>query len=210
MHQRYLADHGGLFAVPEGFAGVILAELDFLIAGAGAVLAVDLCPAAEKGLAAVSTIIDDRTLTVQQLAICGQDDHAGFKAVKVGVALGHLQITVLAQHDGAGGVLVLVVVVDQIGFLGEGVQLVLLAGLQKDFAFSIGGFVANKTPYFVKTDDEVLAIGSSDLHRNGRGCGLHSSAACTVGVLDGTVCQSLCIGNGRSRRGCAGTSKCHK
>ena len=45
------------------------------------------------------------------LAICGQDDHAGFKAVKVGVALGHLQITVLAQHDGAAGVLVLVVVV---------------------------------------------------------------------------------------------------
>ena len=61
-----------------------------------------------------------------------------------------------------------------------------------------------------ETFDEVLAIGSSDLHRNGRGCGLHSGAACTVGILNGTVCQSLCVGNGRSRRGCAGTSKCHK
>ena len=158
VHQRYLADHGGLFAVPEGFAGVILAELDFLIAGAGAVLAVDLCPAAEKGLAAVS-IIDDRSLTVQQLAICGQNDYASFKAVKVGVALGHLQIAVLAQHDGAGGVIVLVVVVNQVSLFGKGVQLVLLAGLQKDLALGVGGFVANKTPYFVKTDDEVLAIG---------------------------------------------------
>ena len=213
VYQSHLADHGGLFAVPERFAGVILAELDFLVAGTGAVLAVDLCPAADKSLAADNglagvPIIDDGTLTVQQLAICGQNDYASFKAVKVGVALGHLQIAVLAQHDGAGGVIVLVVVVNQVSLFGKGVQLVLLAGLQKDLALGVGGFVANKTPYFVKTDDE--AIGSSDLHRNGRGCGLHSSAACTVGVLDGTVCQSLCIGNGRSRRGCAGTSKCHK
>ena len=209
MHQRHLADHGGLLAAPKGFAGVILAELDFLIAGAGAVLAVDLCPAAEKGLAAVS-VIDDGTLTVQQLAFRGQDDHAGFKTIVGRVALGNLQVAVFAQHNGAGGALVFIVVVDQVGFFGEGVQVVLLAGFQKDLAFSVGSLRADKAAHLAEADREVLAVSTGDLHGNGRGCGLHSGAACTVRILDGTVCQRLCVGNRRSRRRCAGTSKCHK
>ena len=117
----------------------------------------DLRPATQKGLAAVS-IIDNGTLTVQQLAICGQDDHASFKTIISRVTLSHLHVAVLAQHDGAGGVIVLVVVVDQIGFLGEGVQVILFAGLQKDLAFGVGGLVANKTPYFVKTDEAVKRL----------------------------------------------------
>nr|DAI37360.1 MAG TPA: hypothetical protein [Caudoviricetes sp.] len=212
VHQRYLADHGSLFAVPKRLSGVVFTELDFLIAGTGAVFAVDLRPAAQKGLAAVSTIIDDRTLTVQQLAICGQDDHASFKTIVGRVTLGHLQIAVLTQHNGACGVGVLVVVVDEIGFLGEGVQVILLAGLQKDLAFGVGGLRADEAAHLAEADREVLTIGSGDLHRHGRGCGLHSGVACTVGILNGTVCQRLDVGNGAGCGGrrCAGTSECHK
>ena len=61
VHQRYLADHGGLCRSRGILLGVILLSFDFPVAGiTGAVFAVDLRPAAEKGLATVA-IIDDRS-----------------------------------------------------------------------------------------------------------------------------------------------------
>ena len=87
-----------------------------------------------------------------------QHDDAGLKAVKGRVPFGHLHVTVLAQDDGAGGVFAVVVVVDQIGLFGEGVQPVLLAGLQKDLALGVGGLGADEVAHVGKADREMLAI----------------------------------------------------
>ena len=54
MDKGDLADHGGLFALPQGFPGVVLGQLHFLVAGTGAVFAVDLGPAAQKILVLVN------------------------------------------------------------------------------------------------------------------------------------------------------------
>nr|DAH37944.1 MAG TPA: hypothetical protein [Caudoviricetes sp.] len=207
VHQCHLADHGSLFATPERFAGIVFAELDFLIAGTDAVLAVDLCPAAEKSLAVVS----NGPLTFEQLAVSSQHDHASFKTVIGRMPLGHLEIAVLAKHNGAGRALVFIVVVDQVSFLGEGVQVILLAGLQKDLAFSIRGFRLNKITDVRKAHGEVLAIGTGDLHRNGRGSRLQSRIASDSSALHGAICQSLRVGNraGCGGRRCARTVKCH-
>ena len=142
-----------------------------------------------------------------------QHDDAGLKAVKGRVPFGHLYVTVLAQDDGAGGVLAVVVVVDQIGLFCEGVQPVLLAGLQKDLALGVGGLGADEVAHVGKADREMLAICGGDLHRHGRGSGLqgralggallHSSHA-GCGALDrgGSGC-------GRGGRRCAVASECH-
>nr|DAG77405.1 MAG TPA: hypothetical protein [Caudoviricetes sp.] len=209
VHQCHLADHGSLFAAPKRFACVIFTELDFLIAGAGAVLSVNLRPAAEKGLSTVP-IVDNGALAVQQLTVSCKHDDTRFKAVIGRVTLCHLHIAVFAQHDGACGILVLVVVVDQIGFFCERVQVILLASLQKDLAFGVGGLGADEIPHVSKAHGEVLTIRTGDLHRYGRGRSLQGRAACTACALQGTVCHSLGVGNGRSGRSRAGSIECHK
>ena len=196
MDQGYLADHGGGPDDPLALAGVVLAQFDLLIAGAGTVLAINPCPAAQQLL----PIVDDGTFPALDLAI-GQDDHPGLEAVVVGVPLGHLHIAALAQHDGGGSVVALVVVVDEVGLFGEGVEVVGPAGLQKDLALGVGGLGADEVPHVLKADGEMLAVGGLDLHRLGGSGRGHGGAAgrlklgCCLGGTGGGVgrCGALAV-----------------
>ena len=209
MDKGNLADHGSFFALPQRFAGVVFGQLHFLVTGAGAVLAIDFGPAAQKFLA----LVDDGTLPL--LVLPGhliEDDDPGLEAVIAGVTLCHLQVAVLAQNDGAGGVLAVVIVVDEVGFLGKGIQAVLLAGLEENLAFGIGGFLTDEVADIREADGHVLAVGRSDLHGLGRAGSLQSAA------LGGTLLHCSHPGGGGGASGvcghggrrCAGTRKSHK
>ena len=208
MDKGDLADHGGLFALPQGFPGVVLGQLHFLVAGTGAVFAVDLGPAAQKLL----VLVNDGTLPL--LVISShliKDDDAGLEAVIAGMTFGHLKITVLAQNDGAGGLFAVVVVVDEVGFLRERIQPILLAGLEEDLALGICGLGADKVADVREADNHVLAVGRGDLHRFGRAGSLKSVALdCTLlhrGHPGSRGISGVC---GHGGRRCAGTGKSHK
>src|SRR5699024_117627 len=188
MDQGHLADHGGGPDGPLALAGVVLAQLDLLVAGAGTVLAINSCPAAQQLL----PIVDDGPFPALDLAI-GQDDHPGLEAVVVGVPLGHLHIAALAQHDGGGSVVALVVVVDEVGLFGEGVEVVGPAGLQKDLALGVGGLGADEVPHVIKADGEMLAVGGLDLYR----------LAGDQGLLAGCLKLGRCLG-GAGGSACSG------
>ena len=158
-------------------------------------------------------LVDDGTLPL--LVLPGhliEDDDPGLEAVIAGVTLCHLQVAVLAQNDGAGGVLAVVIVVDEVGFFGKGIQAVLLAGLEENFAFGIGGFLTDEVADIREADGHVLAVGRSDLHGLGRAGSLQSAA------LGGTLLHCSHPGGGGGASGvcghggrrCAGTRKSHK
>src|SRR5699024_10897799 len=104
-------------------------------------------------------------------------------------------IAALAQHDGGGSVVALVVVVDEVGLFGEGVEVVGPAGLQKDLALCVGGLGADEVPHVIKADGEMLAVGGLDLYRLAGDQGL--LAGCLkLGRCRGGAGGSACSGGG--------------
>ena len=62
---------------------------------------------------------------------------------------------------------------DEVGFLGERVEVVLLARFQEDTALGDGCFLADKVPHIIKGDGHALAVHRLDLHRVRRCNRLH-------------------------------------
>ena len=101
------------------------------------------------------------------------NNDAGLKAIILRVCLCHLHVAGLAQNNGTGRITVLVIIVDEVGFLGKRVEVVLLARFQEDTALGDGGFLADKVPHIIKGDGHALAVHRLDLHRVRRCSRLH-------------------------------------